>query len=116
MNALSRMNDYDPLGEIPRYTAPVSAFKRSVEETQSISVVPSGCRWQEVLARMTCEDASMISSSAYIAQEEVERIEDIQKREGVIKWLENWNGVGDEEEQRDTLAFLMQALHEDGFC
>jgi hypothetical protein len=65
---------------------------------------------------MTCEVSSIISSSAGIAREEAQRIEDIQKREGVIRWLRNWNGVGSEKEQRETLECLMQALHEDGFC
>ena len=117
MNVLSsRVNDYDALGEIPRSSTPFSVFNRSIEEAQSVSVSASRCLWQEVLARMTCEDASIMSSSASIVQKEVERIEDIQKREGMIRWLENWNGVGDEEEQRETLECLMQALHEDGFC
>jgi hypothetical protein len=116
MNALSSMNDYDALGELSKSTTPFSVFSRSVEETQSVSVSASGCLWQEVLAQMVGEDTSIILSSAAIAQEEVERIEDIQKREELRKLLKSWREEGDEEEQRETWECLKRALHEDGFC
>ena len=53
MNALSsNMNDYDALGELPKPVTPVSVFERSIEEMQSVSVVPNRYLWQDLLLRI----------------------------------------------------------------
>jgi hypothetical protein len=52
MSALRSMSNYDPQNGMPRSTVPVSVFNRSVEETQSASVVLNGYLWQESLLRM----------------------------------------------------------------
>jgi len=72
--------------------------------------------WQEVLARMACEEISLIQSSATIAREEVERVDRIWKAVGLHSLFEIWREEGDEEEQRETWECMRQALHEDGFC
>jgi hypothetical protein len=97
MSSLSSMTDHDQLSGIPSDTTAFSTFNRPIEEMQSISVLPSGCLWQEVLARMTCEDVSIISSSAGMAREEAQRIEDLQKRDGLRRLLKSWREEDEEE-------------------
>ena len=107
---------YSPLGEVPRYTAPTSVVNEAFERMQSISVIPSGSLWQEALARTTWDDTGIISASAGLAREEVQKVEELRKREALRGLLKSWREEGDEQELHETWECLRLALHEDGFC
>ena len=53
MNALSSMDDHDPLDEMSRYRTPVSMFDRSVEETQECI---SGSEWRSMAKIIVTND------------------------------------------------------------
>ena len=114
MNALR--NDYDSLGKQLGSTAPVSVYNRSVEEMQSISVVPTGYLWHDSLLRMLSGEKSIIQSSAAIAREEVERVDGIRRAEGLCKLLKEWREEDDEEETEEILEFSRLDLGDGGFC
>ncbi len=116
MNALrSNMNDYGSLSEIPRYTTPVSVFNRSVEEMQSVSVVPNRYLWQDSLWQMLCEETSITQSSAALAKEKVERFNIMRKAEGLCRLLDKWREE-DDEEQQEVSEYSRINLGEGEFC
>ena len=116
MNALRRMDDYDPQNGIPRATAPVSVFNRRVEATQSASVVLNRYLWQDSLLRMPYDDTSITKSSAVIAKEEVQRVDGLRKREAALRWLEIWREEDAEKEQQEVIECSRLDLGEGGFC
>src|SRR5712692_715266 len=75
---------------------PFSGLSRSLQETQSSSVTPSGSLWLQTLARLAYESPRTVS----------------QRNRALIQLLKSWR-EGDEQEQRSTWEYLKQALDED---
>jgi len=100
----------NPIGD-SKYAISSSGINQPIEEIQSPSLTVSGCLWQATLAQMRCEQTNTISSSAAIANEEAEKIVDLQKRYNAHYLLKSWIEEDEEYNEEEELAAFEELKH-----